>query len=135
MVAELVHKTLNSRIAPKIYIMMFVSVFIGFCFATGLGVAGTESILYSTGVLVNKQAWGLILFSTATIAEIGLLTNNETLINIGGISGFMAWLFACIALTMAGHWYILVSVALFHLLFHGYVVLATSLGYIYRRPA
>lgn len=117
-----------------IYIMMGVSVFIGFCFGFNILVANSESILYSAGVLVHKQIWGLVLLCTSTLAEIGFITDNDSLIKLGGTSGFMAWLFACIALGLQGNWYVLVSVGLFHLLFHGYVVLATSLGYIRRQP-
>lgn len=117
-----------------IYIMMGVSVFIGFTFATGLLVGNAESVLYSTGVLIHKHLWGAILFSTALCAEIGFIINNKSLINIGGIAGFMAWLFASVSLALASHWYVLVTVSLFHLLFHGYVVLANSLGYLRRAP-
>lgn len=116
-----------------IYVMMGVSVIIGFCFATGLGMGGSESILYDTGVLVSKEVWGLILFCTASCAEIGFMTSRKSLILLGGIAGFAAWLFACIALLLAAHWYIFLTVGLLHLLFHGYVYLATSLGYIERR--
>lgn len=117
-----------------IYIMMGVSVIIGFCFATGLLVGTSESVLYTTGVLVHKQMWGAVLFATALTAEVGFFLGRDSMISIGGISGFCAWLFACIALTMASHWYILLTVGLFHLLFHGYVVLSTALGVIRREP-
>ena len=117
-----------------VYIMMAVSMVIGFCFATGFVMSGAESVLYSTGVLFDKQLWGAILFCTSTIAEVGFFTDNDTLIAIGGIAGFCAWLFASVALVMGAHWYILVTVGLLHLLFHGYVVLATSLGYLRSHP-
>lgn len=133
-IAQLIHKTLTPRIAPMIYVMMGVSAFIGFAFATGLWVGPGESVLYSVGVLVNKQIWGAALLITASIAEVGFITDNDRLIQLGGLWGFMLWLFACIALFMAAQWYVLVAVGLFHLIFHGYVVLATSLGYIRRSP-
>lgn len=131
---DLIYKTLTPEISPMVYIMMGVSVFIGFCFFTGFLASGAESVLYDTGVLVHKKLWGLCLFTTATIAEFGMIFNHDSLITIGGITGFMAWCFAAISLAMASHWYILFSVAIFHLLFHGYVVLATSLGLIRRVP-
>lgn len=134
MIAEFIHKTLTPTIAPMIYVMMGASVFIGFAFATGFFMSGTESVLWNTGVLVHRELWGTILFFTATIAEVGFLTNNDGLISLGGVCGFMAWTFATISVALAGHWYILVSVCLLHLLFHGYVVLATALGYIRRQP-
>ena len=132
MFAKLIHKSLTTSIAPMIYIMMGVSVVIGFCFATGFLMGGAESVLWGTGVLVDKNLWGMVLFITATIAEVGFFTDNDSLISLGGIAGFCAWAFASITLFMAGHFYVLITVALFHLLFHGYVVLATSLGYLRR---
>ena len=133
-VAQFVHRTLTPRIAPMVYIMMMVSVFIGFAFMTGWLASPTESILYSVGVLVHKQIWGALLFITATMAEVGFIIDNDRLIQLGGMWGFMLWLFACIALAMAGQWYVFIAVGCFHLIFHGYVVLSTSLGYIRRSP-
>lgn len=127
-------KSLTPQIAPMVYIVMGVSVFIGFCFATGFWIGGNESILYQNGVLVNKQLWGFVLFMTATCAELGMIFNKPRWIILGGIAGFMAWLFASIALALEHHWYLLGSVALLHLLFHGYVYLATSLGILRREP-
>ena len=124
--------TLDTEIAPMIYITMFVSVFIGFCFMTGIWVGGSESILYTTGVLVHKQSWGAFLFVTASAAELGFITKRKSLMILGGISGFMVWTFACISLIMNGYWYILITVGLFQMLFHGYVYLAASLDYIRR---
>lgn len=131
---RLIRKTLNTRIAPMIYIMMGVSIIIGFCFGSGLLVGNAESVLYSAGVLVNRELWGWILFTTATVAEVGFILDDDALISLGGISGFCAWLFACIALVTQAHWYILMTVGLFHLLFHGYVVLACSTGVLRRQP-
>lgn len=127
--------TLDTRIAPMVYIIMGVSVIIGFCFATGFLMvpSGSESVLYDTGVLVHRQLWGAVLFCTATAAEFGFIFKKPALMKLGGIAGFMAWLFAAVALTLAGHYYILLTVAMLHLLFHGYVYLATSTGYIYRQ--
>lgn len=131
---DFIYHTLTPRISPMVYIMMGVSVFIGFCFMTDILVAESESILYNAGVLVHKQVWGALLFCTATCAEIGFIIKEKAMIILGGIAGFMAWLFAAIALFMESHWYILISVALFHLFFHGYVYLATSLGLLEREP-
>ena len=134
MLSTLIHKTLTPQIAPMVYIMMGVSVLIGFFFATGLFLGPGESVLYAVGVLFPKHLWGLVLFCTSVTAEIGFIFDNDALISFGGIAGFMAWLFACIALFMGGFWYVLITVGIFHLLFHGYVVLATSLGYLRRTP-
>lgn len=129
MVAKLpdfIFRTLTTEIAPMVYIMMFVSILIGLFFATGWFMTGNESILYNTGVLVDKQLWGLGLLVTASVAEIGFITGNRSMIEFGGIGGFALWAFASISLLIANHWYILFTIALFHLSFHGYVVLASS---------
>lgn len=133
MVAKFFHDTLDTAIGPMVYIMMGTSIAIGFFFATGLFMGDERSVLYSVGVLFPRGIWGAVLFFTALIAEIGFVTHNTKLIHFGGITGFMAWLFACIALFMTSQWYVLLTVGLLHLLFHGYVVLAVSLGYLYRR--
>lgn len=129
---NLIYKSLTTNISPMLYILMGVSVFIGFCFGTGVLVGGSESVLYTSGVLVHKQAWGYVLFCTSTLAEIGFVKDSDTLIKLGGITGFMAWLFACIALVLQSNFYVLITVGLLHLLFHGYIVLATSLDFIRR---
>lgn len=117
-----------------VFIMMFVSAIVGFCFAFGVGVGAEDSILYVAGVLVPKEAWGATLMLASSVALGGLTVRNDSMVSLGGIVGFMAWLFACIGLAAAGNWYVFVTVALFHLSFQGYVVLASSLGYIRRRP-
>ena len=115
-----------------VYIMMGVSMIIGFCFGTGIFVSGTESILYSTGVLIESRTWGWMLLFTATCAQIGFLRANKALTAFGGLGGFMLWTLATIDATMAGHVYIILTVTLFHALFHGYVYLASSLNVLRR---
>lgn len=130
---ELIRKSLTTRISPMVYIMMFVSVLVGFFFMTGIDMAVSESILWSTGVLLHKEIWGAVLFCTASVALIGMVKDSDWMIQLGGISGFMVWLFASISMFMAGHWYILLTFTIFHLLFHGYVYLSTTLGVLRRR--
>lgn len=117
-----------------VWVMMSVSVIIGFFFMTGFAVSPAESILYSAGTLLPKGIWGTALFITASTAIMGFVLDSDKWIVAGGLWGFMVWAFACIALIMASQWYVLITVGLFHLLFHGYVVLATSLGYLRRAP-
>lgn len=131
-VRDFIYKTLTPSVPPMAYILMGISVFIGFCFATDSLLAGSESVLYDTGVLVHKRVWGAALFFTASCAELGFIFKKRVLILLGGMTGFMAWTFASIALFLDRHWYILVSVALLHLLFHGYVYLATALSVLDR---
>lgn len=131
-VTDLVYKSLTTNIAPMVYIMMFVNILIGLFFATGWFMAGNESILYNTGVLVDRQIWGAALLTTATIAEVGFIKKNPKMIEVGGIAGFALWAFASISLLIASHWYLLFTISLFHLLFHGYVVLASSTNVIQR---
>ena len=125
-------KSLTGRISPMVYVMMFVSVIIGFFFATGFDMGLSESILYSTGVLIHRGWWGLALLITASIAEIGFFVKDRTLIGAGAIGGFSLWAFAAFSSLLAGHMFILLSPALFHLVFHGYVILASSLNVLER---
>jgi len=115
-----------------VYIMMFVSVFVGFCFCTGFLVSGGESIMFRSGTLISTTLWGMLLFCTATAAEIGFYWKRNSLIAFGGLGGFMLWLLAGIDLAMSGHPYALISFALFHMVFHGYVYLSASLGVLER---
>jgi hypothetical protein len=131
-VKEIVYATLTPRVAPMIYIMMFVSIFVGFCFWTGFLIDPNESVLYNASVLIPFEQWGFLLFFTATTTEIGLYLKQWTLVSIGGIGGFMLWLMASIGLFMNTNFYALVSFGLFHLLFHGYVYLAAALGVLER---
>lgn len=131
-VLDFIHRSLTTRVAPMVYIMMGVSVFIGFCFGTGIFMASVESILYTSGVLLPRQTWGTILLLTALLAEVGFLTKNLSLIKVGGLAGFAMWLLASIELALDGHWYVFVTVGMLHLLFHGYVYLAASMGVLER---
>lgn len=117
-----------------VWVMMSVSVLIGFFFMTGLLVSPAESILFGAGTLLPKGMWGTALFLTASMAMVGFIRDDDKFIVAGGLWGFMVWAFACIALALAGQWYVFITVGLFHLIFHAYVVLATSLGYIRRSP-
>ena len=115
-----------------VYIMMFVSVLIGFFFCTGLLVGNGESILFTSGTLINTRLWGCLLLITASCAEVGFFFKNFRLISYGGLGGFMMWLMAAIDLAISGHAYALVTFALLHMLFHGYVYLSSSLGVLER---
>lgn len=129
---KMIVKSLTTKIAPMVYIMMFVSVFVGFCFATGFLVGGGESVMFRSGTLISTTLWGCLLLVTATAAEIGFFTKRYKLISFGGLGGFMVWLLAAIDLAISSHPYALVSFALFHMVFHGYVYLAASLGVLQR---
>lgn len=135
MVVDFFYKTLTPRVAPMVYVMMAVSAFIGFCFMTNTWVGGAESILYDSGVLVHKRLWGAVLFTAAASAEVGFVLKNRAVVLASSMVGFMAWLFASIATIDDAHWYILISVTGLHLVFHGYVYLAASLGVLERTSA
>ena len=129
---NLVIKGLTTRIAPMVYVMMFVSVIVGFCFGTGFLVHHGESIMYDSGVLISRTIWGYLLLATATVCEIGFFTKKTKLVSIGGFSGFLIWLLATIDLCLSGHPYALITFAMFHMVFHVYVYLAASLGVLER---
>jgi hypothetical protein len=116
-----------------VYIMMGVSIFVGFCFFTGY-LVGDSSILYKVGVLLERNIWGAVLFLAAGLAEYGMIFKQRMAIVYGSLIGFMVWLFACISLVLEHEWYVFVTFTAFHLVFHGYVYLASSLNILEREP-
>lgn len=125
-------KTLTTNVAPMVYIMMFVSAFIGFCFATGLLLGPAQSILYTTAILLDKQLWGVLVCLGSLIAEWGFYKRNRGVVMVGSFIAFCLWLFAGIGLFLAGHYYVFITLALFQLLFQGYVYLSASLDVLER---
>jgi hypothetical protein len=131
---RLIYNILTWNTSPMVYFLVFVSQFIGLCFGFHLLVGDTESILYRTGTLVDRELWGVLLLVVASALQLGLITNNKWLTTFGGMGGFLLWLSACIDLVLNEHWYVFVTVALMHTLFHTYVYLAASLGYLEKVP-
>jgi hypothetical protein len=125
-------KSLTTRIAPMVYVLMAINILIGIFFATGIVVGGTESVLYNTGVLVNRAAWGAMLLTTSGIGMYGLIKGQEWAMSLSGIAGAMLWLFAAISVALAAHWYIFITITTLHFLFHVYVYLGTTTGTIFR---
>ena len=116
-----------------VYVMVSVSALVGFFFCTGILMnEGFESILYGTGVLLDKEIWGGILMVASLVELTGMVIHREWLIQLGAFGGFMAWSFACISLALAAHWYLLITFGLMHLLLHGYVYLASTLNVLHR---
>lgn len=132
MIATIIRKTLTSSIAPMVWIMTAVSMLIGFLFATELLVRASSSLLFHSGVVIDQNLWGGILFVAASTVMTGIIMDKDKLISVGGLAAFMCWLFACIGLIVDAYYYIFLTMALLHLTFYGYVVLATSLGYLKR---
>ena len=130
--AIIIHKILNVRISPVIYMMVLASVIIGFFFATGFLVGNTESVLYSSGVLLNKQIWGGILLISSILSLYGLRSRRKEIMTTASSVSAMLWMFACISLLIQAHFYVLFGVYLVHLLCHIYIYLASSLGYLER---
>lgn len=124
---------LDSRISPMVYTMMFVNVLIGLFFLTGFDMGSSESVLYVSGVLIDPALWGGILIVTSSLGLFGFVRQNRPATMFSGIAGFMLWLFATISLCMQGHLFLIATTAIFHMVFHMYVYLATSIGTINRR--
>jgi len=118
---------------PLVYILLAVSLVIGICFTPLIPLAPEESILYGVTFLFSKGVWGGLLVISTIISFVGLHTKRENLFFIGGMTGFLLWLFACISLFLAGQWYVLATVGLLHLLFHGYLYLGATTGLIFGR--
>jgi hypothetical protein len=115
-----------------VYIMMGVNVLIGLFFVTGFDMGSGDSILYSSGVLVDPVVWGVVLLVTSLIGLYGLAKGQAWATRTSGLGGSLLWLFASISLLQAAHWYILLTIGLFHLCFHIYILLATATGSLYR---
>lgn len=121
-----------SGVNPFVYILLAVSFFIGLAFSPLLPLEATESILYGVTFIFSKGIWGTLLLGSTILSFTGIFLKKENIFFVGGMTGFMLWLFACIALIMAGQWYVFVTVGLLHLLFHGYLYLGASTGLIFR---
>jgi hypothetical protein len=123
-------RALSGEVSPMVYIMMGVNVLIGLFFVSGFDMS--DSVLYETGVLVDPTLWGGVLLITSAAAIYGMTRKKESLISFGGIVGFMAWKFALISLAIGANWYVMLTIALFHLLFHAYVFLAVATDNLFR---
>jgi hypothetical protein len=123
---------LTPRVSPMVYTMMAVSIFIGFCFSTGLLVQNGESLLFSNGAIIPIRQWGGLLFLATFVAEIGLAIKHWGLVSTGAFFAFGLWLLASIDLTMNHHWYALVILGVFHMVFQAYVYLGASIGILER---
>lgn len=123
---------MSGALNPMVYVMMFVSQFVGLTYMTGWLVGDTQSVLYDAGVLVDSNIWGGLLLVSATMAQIGFIFRRKWLISSGGMVGFMIWLFAVISLVATEHYYILITVGLLHTIFHAYVYLATACDTLFK---
>lgn len=130
---EFIRKTLTTKVPPMVYILLTVNVIIGFCFATGIFVSFNQSVLYASGVLVDRNLWGALLAISSTIGLLGLIGNHKSHAMFSGMVGFLLWLFAVISLAINNSWYIMITIGMLHLLFHGYVYLASALGTLRRK--
>ena len=129
---DLIIKSLTPRIAPMVWVTMFVSVIIGFCFATGFLVGAGQSVLFTSGVLIPRHAWGVLLFVSSVVCEVGFATKKLKIVSLGGFVNFVLWLFASISLAVSGFHFALLTAGIFHTIFNGYVYLASSLGVLER---
>lgn len=123
----------RSGVNPLVYILLAVSFIIGLCFTPIVGLEPSESILYGVTFLFSKGLWGGLLVLSSVVSIVGLAFKKEGVFFIGGMMGFLLWLFACISLFLAGQWYVLMTVGVLHLLFHGYIYLGASTGLILGR--
>lgn len=131
-IQSLIWKSLTTKIAPLVYVFMVVSMFRGMGFILP-GLDPSESVLYASGTIIDPAIWGWGLTIAAGLGLLGLIKKWREVILVGTFGAFVFWTFAAIALAMEGNWYVMLSVALFHMLYHGYVYLTTSLGLIERQ--
>lgn len=130
-----IYNSLNARINPVLYIVVGVGIFIGLSFAQPILVNVDASILYQSGVLIDREVWGMLLAITASTTMAGLITKKNQILAAGSFASFILWAMAGIELALNGFWYVMVTVALLHLLTNGYIYLATSLGILKRNTA
>lgn len=131
-VTQFLIKSLTTQIAPMVYVMMGVSVVIGFCFSTGALVDNGRSKLFAAGAFIPSTAWGCMLFLVAGISLIGMITKHPAPVKTGSLFGFMLWLLATINLAYTHNYYGFLILGLFHTIFQGYVYLSSSLGVLER---
>lgn len=116
-----------------VYLMTFVSIFIGGAFGLDLV---RDSILHRVVYVgVAKEYWGWALLLAASTLLIGLFCKNISLVSFGSGLGFVLWLYTVILLLLQDHLYVAITVGVLHSSFMAYVFLANSLGYLHRRPA
>jgi hypothetical protein len=125
---------LVGEVSPIIWLLLLCSALIGLFFLTGWFVSSTESVLYNTGVLVAREVWGAVLLASSVVGMVGCAKHNTHWIKFSGAVGWLAWLFACIGLGLAGHWYLLLTVYGVHLIFHLLLYLGAHTGVIFREP-
>jgi hypothetical protein len=125
---------LTGEVSPIIWMLITASLLIGLFFLTGLIVDPTQSVLYATNILVNKQLWGAGLLVGSTIGLWGCWKKNTKAMRACGAINFLLWLFACIGMAVAGHYYLFIAVYGIHLVFHLLLYLGAVTAQIFREP-
>lgn len=119
-----------------VIIMMAVSTIWGFTFVFLTSQPDVQnSLLFKYGLSVlDLNVWGIALLAGGLMSLVGFIAGWDEITKIGAFLGFMAWAFACFTYIQHHFWFALAVTGLFHLLFQGYVYLATALGFLRRRP-
>jgi hypothetical protein len=136
--AKLVNRVVNSELSPLIWLLLAVDLLIGFYFSTGIGMANTESVLYTSGVVFNRSLWGSLILGNVLIGMYGLIKRKLGLVKFCGLFGFMLWTFVMISLAIHGHLYTLTAIYSAHwiyyaLLYFGAVTKDIFRERVYRR--
>jgi hypothetical protein len=113
-----------------VYLLAWMSWYIGFSFAGpgGVFVGLGESILHNSGVLIQRELWGLVLGVSSTAILYGLYKSKDKFVVYGGMVGFLLWLFAALSMALAGHWYVFVTVTMLHCSYHAYLYLVATVS-------
>lgn len=125
---------LSGDVSPTIWLLIITSLLIGFFFFTGFIVNSTESVLYSTNILVNRHIWGAVLTAGSLVGLWGCWKSNLRAIKACGAINFLAWLFACIGMALAEHYYLLFAVYGVHLVFHLLLFAGSVTSDVFREP-
>lgn len=129
-----VAKSLDTVISPMVYIMTTVSVAIGFGYTFLTGLADIQnSLLFKSGIPGFRfSIWGALLLVASLTTLSGLVKKKRWLVEPGASLAFMLWCFAALTYLVHGFFFAFATFALFHMVFYGYVYLASSLGVIQR---
>lgn len=92
----------------------------------------SESIMYASVLLVDRALWGASLFVISTVNLFGLIRKNLDIIKTSSLLAAMLWVFASASLLMAGHIYVLLTVAMLHVIFHVHLFIAAIVGAVFQ---
>lgn len=127
------YRALTATVPPIYFVILFVDLMIGGMFVTGWMMGTTESILYTSGVLIDRQLWGGLLVVAASLTIYGLIIRSSRAVRIGSLAATLLWFFAGASLILTSHIYVFIAVVTVQGAFHTFLYLLASVGGLFRR--